>query len=116
LLQKISAGVGALSAQEVVEMATIDGARCLGWDDEIGSIEVGKKADLVAINLDRVHTIPSANLYTEIVYTSRASDVALTMVDGKILFENSELKNVDAVALRRDAQQEFLRLSARSGV
>jgi len=116
LLQKISAGVGALSAQAVVEMATIDGARCLGWEDEIGSIEVGKKADLVAINLDRIHAIPSADLYTEIVYASRASDVALTMVDGKILYEDGEVKIVDGDALRHEGQQEFMRLSARSGV
>jgi cytosine/adenosine deaminase-related metal-dependent hydrolase len=116
LLQKVSAGVGALSAQAVVEMATIDGARCLGWDDEIGSLEAEKKADLVVINLDRLHAIPSADLYTEIVYAARAADVVLTMVDGKILFEKGELKSIDAPALRGAAPREFIRLSARSGL
>jgi cytosine/adenosine deaminase-related metal-dependent hydrolase len=116
LLQKISAGVGALSAQAVVEMATIDGARCLGWDDEIGSIEVGKKADVVAINLNGLHQLPIADIYTQIVYASRATDVALTMVDGKVLFENGETKNVDADALSSEAQHEFVRLAKRAGI
>jgi len=116
LLQKISAGVGALSAQAVVEMATIDGARCLGWNDEIGSIEVGKKADVVAINLSDLHLLPSSDIYTQIVYASRASDVVMTMVDGKILFEKKEVKSIDVDALRHETQEEFVMLAKRAGV
>ncbi len=116
LLQKISAGVGALSAQAVVEMATIDGARCLGWDDKIGSIEVGKKADLVATNMSNLHSLPSSDIYTQIVYSSRASDVAMTMADGEILFEKGEVKNVDVEALRHQAQEEFVRLAERARI
>lgn len=125
LLQKLSAGVAALPAQAVVEMATIDGARCLGWEDEIGSLEVGKKADLVAIDLERVHMRPaprsgddasgSGDLYTQIVYAARAGDVVLTMVDGKILFENAEVKDMDVPELRAEAQREFSQIADRAG-
>jgi cytosine/adenosine deaminase-related metal-dependent hydrolase len=116
LLQKISAGVGALSAQATVEMATIDGARCLGWEDEIGSLEVGKKADVVAINLSQPHLLPASDIYTQLVYASRASDVAMTMVDGKILFEKGDVKSVDVETLRHEAQEEVLRLAERAGI
>jgi len=116
LLQKISAGVGALSAQAVVEMATIDGARCLGWDDEIGSIEVGKKADVTAINLSDLHSLPASDIYTQAVYASRASDIAMTMVDGKTLFEKGGVKTIDVGALRHEVQQEFVRVVERAGI
>ena len=130
LLQKLSGGASALPARAVVEMATIDGARCLGWEDEIGSIEVGKKADLMAIDLEHVHVLPAppqshdcsslrsgaGDIYTQIVYASRAADVVMTMVDGKILFEKGEVKNMEVAALRVEAQHEFVRLTERAGI
>ena len=116
LLQKIASGVSALPAQAVVEMATIEGARCLGWEGEIGSLEEGKKADVIAIDLERVSLMPVSDIYTTIVYAARSSDVALTMVDGRILFERGESGRMDMAALAAEAPQEFLRVAERADI
>ena len=117
-LQKLQHGAIALSAQAIVEMATIDGARCLNWDDEIGSLEVGKKADLVAINLDAPHVypLPPENIYAQIVYAAKSSDVRLTMIDGRICFENGEVNRMDAGATLATAALEWKKLLQRAAI
>jgi len=118
LLQKLQHGATALSAQTIVEMATIDGARCLNWDDEIGSLEAGKKADLVAINLDAPHAYPlhRENIYAQIVYAVKSSDVCLTMIDGRICYENGEIGNMDVKATLAAAEMEWKKLLHRAPI
>ena len=76
LLQKALHGPEVLPARRVLRMATIDGARALGLQDDIGNLEVGKKADLSLIRLDHLHTSPRAeDVVSSIVYSAQASDV-----------------------------------------
>ena len=75
-------------AEKFLEMATINGAKALMWDREIGSIEPGKKADIIVIDLSRPHTTPVNDPATTLIYCANAGDVVTTIVDGKILMEN----------------------------
>ena len=84
-----------IKAYEILKMATIDGAKVLGLDKEIGSIEVGKKADLILINLDQHHLWPQNDICTNLVYSANGEDVLTTIVDGKILMENRKLTNIN---------------------
>lgn len=79
----------AITAEKVLEMATIDGARAVGKADEIGSIEVGKKADLVMINLRHPQTTPCHNVASAIVYHAYGNEVETVLVDGKVLLQDS---------------------------
>lgn len=82
LLQKAMHGPQALPASRVLRMATIDGARALGLEDQIGSIEVGKRADLQLINLDTPHTTPHPDPISTIVYAAETSNVETVIIDG----------------------------------
>ena len=84
-----------VSAYEALKMATINGAKALGLDKEIGSIEVGKKADLILIDVDKPHFTPLNNVVSAIAYSAQGSDVDTVIVDGKLLMENRELKTID---------------------
>src|ERR1700676_2039685 len=102
LIHKPGAGPKAMRAQEVLDMATRDGAKALGWFNDIGSIEVGKKADLVALNLNSLtNTIPRSSqlnpeaIASSIVYSSQPSHVKWTMVDGKLLFKNGKVLTIN---------------------
>lgn len=116
LMQKIRLGAEALAARDVVWMATEGGARTLGWEREMGTIEVGKRANLILVNQDSVHTIPSADPATNIVYSNVASDVLMTIVDGRILYEDGELTTIDEEKLRADVRRHRARLCARAGL
>ena len=65
-------------------MATIDGARALGLEAEIGSIEVGKRADVIVVELNRSHSSPSPDVISALVYSAQASDVRSTIIDGQV--------------------------------
>jgi cytosine/adenosine deaminase-related metal-dependent hydrolase len=116
LLQKLQHGPVALPARAVVEMATIDGARCLNRDEEIGSLEVGKKADLVAIDLDPPHLCPhhSEDIYAQLVYSAKSSDVRLTMIDGRICFDRGIVVDMDVDETTARAQTELTKLLQRA--
>jgi len=73
----------ALSAQKAVEMATIDGARALGMDSTIGSLEAGKRADLIFVRANAAHATPLYNAYSQLVYALKATDVSDVMIDGR---------------------------------
>ncbi|MGI1691192.1 amidohydrolase [Thermoanaerobacter uzonensis] len=85
----------AVPALEALKMATINGAKALLWDKEIGSIEVGKKADIVIIDIDKPHFYPHHNLISALAYTAQASDVDTVIINGKIIMENREIKTAD---------------------
>jgi 5-methylthioadenosine/S-adenosylhomocysteine deaminase len=80
-----------MPAEKVLEMATIEGAKALSWDNEIGSIEVGKKADLSIISLKKPHLCPIYNEASHLVYAAKASDVETVIINGKIVMENRKL-------------------------
>ncbi len=82
------------NAQKVLDMATIQGARCLGLEKEIGSVEVGKKADLILVDLKAPNMIPvhgKETLISDLVYSARGSNVDTTIVDGRVLMRNREV-------------------------
>lgn len=84
-----------VSAYTALEMATINGAKAIGREDEIGSIEIGKKADIIMIDLNQPHFYPRYNPVASLVYSAQASDVDTVMVDGEILMEKGELVTMD---------------------
>ena len=83
-----------MKPEEVIRMATVNGAKLQGRPDT-GSLEVGKKADIIAIDLDKPHLIPDYDTLALVVYSAQADDVTMTMVDGKILYENGEYYTLD---------------------
>jgi 5-methylthioadenosine/S-adenosylhomocysteine deaminase len=106
LLQKlVYKDPAVLPAYEVLKMATINGAKALGLDGEIGSLEVGKKADIILIDLSKPHLKPLHNIYASIVYSARGSDVDTVIVDGKILMENRQVKTLDEQAVMEKAEK-----------
>ena len=84
-----------ITAEDVLKMATIEGARVLGIDSEVGSIEVGKKADIIIIDLNKPHLCPVHNIYSTLAYSVNGADVETTIIDGKIVMENRQIVNVD---------------------
>ncbi|HMP75800.1 MAG TPA: amidohydrolase family protein [Kiritimatiellia bacterium] len=116
LMQKIRLGAEALPARDVVWMATEGGAKTLGWEKEMGTLDVGKRANMILVSQDSVHTIPSTDPATNIVYSNNASDVLMTIVDGKILFEDGELTTIDEDKLRADVRHHRKLLMKRAGL
>ena len=116
LLQAVTRGPGALTARDAVEMATRAGARTLGLEGEIGSIEPGKRADLIVIDRDRPHLLPGGDPYSTIVYAARAADVRATIVDGDVLVRDGIPVRADATAITAEARAAARELAARAGV
>jgi len=105
-----------IDAEDVVEMATIDGARALRMGDKVGSIEMGKKADLIVIDLKKPHLTPCARPISNLVYSANGSDVVTTIVDGKIIMENRVVKTVDEEEIIEKASSITKRLVEESGI
>ncbi len=116
LLQSIRLGPGALPARQALIMATRNGARALGLEAEIGSIEAGKRADLILIDRNRPHLAPGADPFSTIVYAARPDDVRLTMVDGEILVREGIASRLDAAQITSDANREARALAMRAGL
>ena len=110
LVQGARLGAGALSAQAVLEMATLGGADALGLGEEIGSVEVGKKADLVLVDVRQPHNSPGHDVYGQLVFSCSSSDVRMVMVDGKIVVEEGRVLVVDEEEVVKKAEEESLRL------
>jgi 5-methylthioadenosine/S-adenosylhomocysteine deaminase len=84
-----------MPAEQVFEMATIEGAKALSWEDEIGSIEVGKKADISIISLKKPHLCPLYNEVSHLVYAVKAFDVEIVIINGRIVMENRKLTTLN---------------------
>ena len=111
LIQKPRLGPDALPAGQVLELATLGGARALGLAAEIGSIEAGKRADLIVLDLGGPHAQPEdADLVSRIVYSARAADVRHVIIDGRLVVRDWELKTADLNAIRKDANAQARRL------
>lgn len=101
---------------QALRMATINGARALGLDHLVGSLEPGKRADLIMLDLYKApHNVAVHNVVSHLVHCAKASDVELAMVDGKILMERREVVGVEEPRLLRDAQAAAERLVRRLG-
>lgn len=95
----------ALAAADVLEMATMGGARALGMEKEIGSLEPGKRADLLLISLDHPSAIPFYNAYSHLVYTIKGGEVVTSIVNGKVLMKDRRLLTLDEPAIYRKARE-----------
>ncbi|MCC7371474.1 MAG: amidohydrolase family protein [Chloroflexi bacterium] len=101
LIGSVHDGAGALPAREAFEVATLGGARALGLADQIGSVEVGKRADLLVVD-PHAH-LPNGDPYTTLVYSCRGTDVRAVLVDGRVVVDAGRLLTLDAEAVRADA-------------
>ena len=93
-----------ISAQQAFELATIRGAQALHLEKEIGSLEVGKRADLLLIERDSLNQIPLYNIYSDLVYATKASDVEGVIINGRIIMQNRRLLTLNEVSIKRDAR------------
>jgi cytosine/adenosine deaminase-related metal-dependent hydrolase len=117
LIQKPRLGPDALPAAQVLELATLGGARALGLETEIGSIEVGKRADLIVLDLAGPHGQPEdADLVSRIVYGAMASDVRHVIVDGRIVVRGGVLKTAVLSEITSAANREARRLRSAVGM
>jgi len=114
LLQKLAHGPEVLPAAQVLRMATIDGARAMGLEQEIGSIEMGKRADVIVVDLDRIHSSPARDVVSTLVYSAGASDVRTTIIDGHIVMRDGELTTLDEAGVIQDANREAVALAERA--
>jgi 5-methylthioadenosine/S-adenosylhomocysteine deaminase len=100
LLQKVRTGdPRALGAAAALEMATIGGARALGMSSQIGSLEVGKRADLIVVAMDAARQTPMYDAVSHLVYTTRGDDVRTTIVNGRILMHDRTVRTLDENAV-----------------
>jgi len=117
LIQKVRlADPTVMSAEDVLEMATVNGAKALGMEKEIGSLEVGKKADLVLVRMDKPHLTPTLNPISHLVYSGEGSDVDTVIVDGEILLEQRQVKTLDESKIIQEANRRAEKLLERTGV
>mgnify|MGYP003520819194 FL=1 len=98
----------AMSAENVMRMATVGGAKALGMEDKLGSLEVGKRADLVLFNPDRVRSIPMHDPMATIVYSSSAENIDTTIVDGKVVYRKGVFScGIEEAQLAEQVRNEF---------
>jgi cytosine/adenosine deaminase-related metal-dependent hydrolase len=105
-----------MPAEQVLEMATLHGARAIAWDDEIGSLEVGKKADVVLLDRDRPEMVPLVNVANTLVYATDGRSVDTVLVDGRVVVEGGRLTTIDEPWLYREAERLAPAMIARSGL
>jgi len=112
-LQKVATmNPQALPAQQAIEMATIMGARVAGLEREIGSLESGKRADLITLCLDRPHAVPMYNVYSQIVYALKASDVQDVVVNGKPIVRDGKSLTLNEPLIIQKSQEYGARIAA----
>ncbi|WP_058302091.1 5'-deoxyadenosine deaminase [Gorillibacterium timonense] len=118
LIQKPIHGPTAMDAKTVFRMATIGGARAVGMEKEIGSLEVGKKADMAILNLNDFHTFPSYDVdpISRIVYSATRADVETTIIDGRIVMENGIMKTIDKALVLKESDLSIKRLLSRTSL
>ena len=115
-LQSVRHQPGAITARQALWMATRNGATALGLEAEIGSVEVGKRADCILVDLQTPHAVSSADPFSAIVYGARPDDVTLTIVDGAILVRGGTAVHLDAQAIASEGRAEARALARRAGL
>ncbi|HYY57083.1 MAG TPA: amidohydrolase [Pyrinomonadaceae bacterium] len=118
-LHKVTSGdPKVVSAQEAFELATLRGARALHMEREIGSIEAGKRADLVIVDLDDLNQTPLYNIYSQLVYATKADDVRTVIIEGRVVMRDRRLLTLDEEAIKTRARafrEQILKSLAQSG-
>ena len=117
LLQKALHGTQVLPAHRALRMATIDGARALNLDQEVGSLEIGKRADITIINLNHLHSTPRpTDIFSAIVYSTQASDVETVIIDGQVVMRERKLTTMSEEKVIAEANHEASFLMERAGL
>jgi 5-methylthioadenosine/S-adenosylhomocysteine deaminase len=101
----------ALPARTAVAMATITGAKALGLEKEIGSLEPGKRADLIALRLDHAHAVPMYDVYSQLVYALKSSDVTDVVVNGRVVVKDSKCLTIDASTTLAKAREYGIKIA-----
>jgi len=116
-IQKVRHGPTAMDARTVLRMATMGGAEVLGLEKEIGSIEVGKLADLQLLDLEDFHVYPSydADLFSRVVYAATRGDVDTVLIDGEIVMSGKRVRTIDRSVVLKEADRSLKGLLARIG-
>ena len=116
-LQSLKYGEKSLTASDMFKMATIKGAEALGLNEQIGSLEEGKLADIIAIDLKAPHFYPRYNLISHLVYAAKASDVSFVMCEGEVLMKDRKVQTLKEEEIFKEALefenkiQQFLKNS-----
>jgi cytosine/adenosine deaminase-related metal-dependent hydrolase len=110
LLHKPRVGPRALPAPEVVRLATSGGAAALGLSDQIGSLELGKRGDVIAVDISPLHTVPAASPWSQIAYAAKSCDVRHVAVDGAVVVRDRTLLTLDVSRVRTAAHAAARRL------
>jgi cytosine/adenosine deaminase-related metal-dependent hydrolase len=105
-----------VGARKALRMATIDGAKALLWDDAVGSLEAGKKADFVLFDLDHIEWVPYADPVQALVWSASPASIAETWVNGKALYSQGKVRSIDERALFHEARRRALEITRRAGL
>lgn len=117
LLQKAMHGPEVIPAKQALRIATIEGARALGLEKEIGTLETGKRADLIAVNLNTLHAAPYANdPVSALVYSAQTSDVLTVVIDGRLVMSDRKLLTLNEESVLEETNRERLELMKRAGI
>lgn len=118
LVQKVLHGPTCLPAREVFKMATMGGAEVMRLENEIGSIEVGKRADVVLLDLNQLHSFPSRGVdpISRLVYSASKRDVETVIINGRVVMEDHRLTTIDRAAVLHNSNEAIDRLLKRSGI
>jgi 5-methylthioadenosine/S-adenosylhomocysteine deaminase len=105
-----------MPAERVLEIATTGGARAIGMEDKLGSLEPGKLADVVLVNLDSVHMVPNNNYVSDLVYAGCGHEVDTVIIDGKIVMEHRNVRTLDEREIIQEARERAKALLERTGL
>jgi len=103
-LQAFKSGVGTLRSIDFVRMLTIEGASAIGLGKLIGSLEPGKAADIIALDVSNAHSIPLYNAYSHIIYSANGADVKHSIINGKVIMENRKIKTLDEESILKESE------------
>lgn len=116
LLQKTLHGPDTLTAETVLRMATVEGARALGEQDALGTLEAGKRADVIVVRLNELHATPRTDLVSTLVYATQATDVDSVIIDGQVVMRERKLLTIDEAETIVAANREKEELLQRAGL
>jgi cytosine/adenosine deaminase-related metal-dependent hydrolase len=105
-----------IGAQKALRMATIDGARAIGWSDEIGSLEKGKKADFVLFNLEHPEWTPYGDPLQALVWSASTASIEETWVDGRPLYRSGRVLTLDEHSIFSEARSRAAEIVRRAGL